>query len=341
MITESFTMYEMSINYRTELQAHSLSNSRTASIHLLPRRQLLADGSEVDAISGSIAKHYHAETLAEYFEAWGVTLCPACTDRNSQRFAALVEQPGYEDVATEHIIGGCGQCDTHGFLSPAKNLRENVAEQEVSDELSAKKARKSPKDKNPKAKFRPRKSKHALIEHTFGLALSERCGETMQLSTRMGDNDKDQALIMRLARSATYAMCIRYKSAGVGVDTNKWNIVVVDEEERLLRHRAILSALRDCIISPMGAVTATMLPHLTHLSGAIVVQYEVGRAPIYSPQKEDYIARLVAMENKSRRVFTFDSVDQFSTLMDELIETSKPYLPGPRKRSTPVQESIL
>jgi hypothetical protein len=117
---------------------------------------------------------------------------------------------------------------------------------------------------------------------------------------------------------------------GVGVDTDKWTVYVTDEYERVQRHRVILAALRDCILSPSGAMTATKLPHLTGLAGVIVVQMEVGRAPLCSPLNPDYVSELVAMENKTRRVLTFETMSQFNQLMDNLIETSRPYLPVPR-----------
>lgn len=356
MNTEPVTIYEMSINYRVELMAHSLSNSGSSSIRLLPRRQLLADGTEVDALSGNIAKHYHGVTLAEYLEAAGISLCPACAVRDGRRVAALINQPDYEKMGIDRILRGCAMCDTHGFLVTAKNSTPEAndgKDKDVEDspqpdaaaqqEPSGGKARrKSTKDsvteaveaapaENGHNEKRQRMTKHSLIEYSFGLALPEHQAETMQLFTRLGDEAGAQMMMKRSARSGVYGMCVRYKCAGVGVDTDKWQVIVTDEAERLKRHRAILSALRDCILSPTGAVTATMLPHLTGLCGAIVVQHQVGRAPVYSPLDPEFLTRLVAMGNGLRHVLIFESVDQFSSLMDGLIETSRPYLPGPRK----------
>ena len=54
-------IYEMSVNVLVAWQAHSLSTAgNNGSNRLLPRRQLLADKTETDAISGNIAKHHHA-----------------------------------------------------------------------------------------------------------------------------------------------------------------------------------------------------------------------------------------------------------------------------------------
>jgi CRISPR/Cas system-associated protein Cas7 (RAMP superfamily) len=118
----TLSMYELSINVRVSWQAHSLSNAGTnGSNKVMPPRQQLADGSETNACSGSIAKHHHAVLLAEYLTASGISLCPACQQHDSRRAAALIERPEYKDLSVEQILLGCGLCDAHGFLVPAKN----------------------------------------------------------------------------------------------------------------------------------------------------------------------------------------------------------------------------
>jgi CRISPR/Cas system-associated protein Cas7 (RAMP superfamily) len=64
------TIYELTVNVLVSWQAHSLSNEASnGSNKVMPRSQMLADGSETDACSGSIAKHHHAVLLAEYLAA--------------------------------------------------------------------------------------------------------------------------------------------------------------------------------------------------------------------------------------------------------------------------------
>lgn len=114
--------YEVSVNVRVAWQAQSLSNAgNNGSNRLLPRRQLLADGTETDAYSGNIAKHAHATLLAEYLEAAGSPLCPACKVRDARRAAALIDRAEFRNLTIEQIVRGCGLCDTHGFLVTAKN----------------------------------------------------------------------------------------------------------------------------------------------------------------------------------------------------------------------------
>jgi hypothetical protein len=124
-------------------------------------------------------------------------------------------------------------------------------------------------------------------------------------------------LMQMPTRSGDYAIIVRYASVGIGVDTDKWRVAIVDEQQRLNRHRAILSTLHD-----------TLLSHLTGLQGAIVVRNAVGRAPMYSALMEDFIARLSAMRSDACLGYPFETVDAFHTVMENLVATSAPCLPA-------------
>jgi CRISPR-associated protein Cst2 len=303
---DKFSIYEMSINLRATLHAHSLSNAGdNGSIRLFPRRQMLGDGSETDACSGNIAKHNHAEILAEIMEEAAITLCPACSARDSRRAAALVDRADYKKMSMADILRGCGICDAHGFLITGKKATADGG-----------------------TEARERLSKHSLIEFSFALALPGQYGETVQLMTRMGASKEEGQMLMKIpARSGTYALGVRYKCVGIGVDTDKWIIVLTDEHQRRLRHKAVLSALRDQLLSPSGALTSTMLPHLTGLTGAIVIRTNAGRAPMYSGLADDFTARLTAMGNEQCQIIEFKSVDDFCARMDWLIVNSHPQCP--------------
>ena len=115
MAKERLPVYEMSFNIQVMWQAHSMSNSGSGgSNRLLPRRQLLADGTETDAYSGNIAKHHHAAILAEYLED-RASLCvrpvPCATAAGR---AQLTDNPTMETILQ------CGLCDVHGFLITAR-----------------------------------------------------------------------------------------------------------------------------------------------------------------------------------------------------------------------------
>lgn len=300
-------VYDLSINVRTAWYAHSLSNAGTdGSIRLLPRRQLLADGTATDACSGNIAKHYHAVLLAEYFEGAGVALCAACRTRDGRRAAALAERNGDRRMTIDSILVNCGLCDAHGFLITA---RHGMAA--------------------GRGEARQRIAKHSLIEFSYALALPDRQAESVQVATRGGGSKEGGQMLMKMpARSGEYALCVRYRGVGVGADTDSWRLVVDDAGERRTRHRAILAALRDALLSPQGAMTATMLPHLIGLSGAVVVRTTAGRAPLYSPLVDGFVAHLTSLAAPSCAVYPFATVVEFQAVMDTLIETSFPCLPA-------------
>ena len=298
-----FPSYDLTINLRVDWQAHSISNAgNNGSNRLLPRTQLLADQTITDACSGDILKHHHAALLAEYFEAEGRPLCPACRVRDSRRAGALIDNPEYKKITIERILNECALCDTHGFLITAKKAASDGS-----------------------ADSREGLHKHTIIDFTFALALPNRHAETLQLHTRSGaSREEGQMLMTRSSRSGEYALCIRYHSVRIGVDTYRWQLVVRDEEERLQRHRAILRALRDTLVSPDGAHTATMLPHLTGLVGNIVVQSAPGRAPLFSGLNDDFMAQLESMAGDSCQVYPFETASSFYSQMNRLIQLSYP-----------------
>jgi CRISPR/Cas system-associated protein Cas7 (RAMP superfamily) len=297
------SFYEMSVNVLVAWQAHSLSNiGSKGSNRLFPRRQLLADQTETDAISGNIAKHHHAVLVAEYFAADGSQLCPACRVGDGRRAAALIDRPDYQDLSFERIVRECALCDTHGFLVTARNA-----------------------DSQEDTAARQKINKDTLIDFSYALALPDRHAETEQLHTRVGTSKDDGQMIMKIpARSGEYALCVRYHYVGIGADTLRWLLFVKDQTLRVKRHRAILRALRDSLVSPDGAHVATMLPHLTGLSGAIMVRTGVGRSPLYSALDKDFVMRLGAMADESCRVYPFETIDAFYILMNDFIATSVP-----------------
>ena len=252
------SIYELSLNMLVAWQAHSLSTvGSKGSNRLQPRRQLLADKSETDACSSNIAKHHHTALLAQYFAADGSPLCPACRVGDGRRVAALLDQADYQVLSFERIVRECALCDTHGFLVTAKNAESETG-----------------------TAARQKISKSTLIDFSYALALPDRHAKTDQLHTRSGTSKEEGQMLMKIpARSGEYALCVRYTCAGIGADTERWLLFVKDQTLRVKRHQAILRALRDSLVSPDGALVATMLPHLTGLKGVLMVRTNVGRAP--------------------------------------------------------------
>ena len=214
-----------------------------------------------------------------------------------------MNEPGFGGKTIGDIIRECVMCDVHGFLVTAKNDSG-----ESSD--------------GP----RQRMSKHSLVEFSFSLAEPEQQAASDHLMTRMGDSKDGGQMLMKLtARSGAYAMCIRYLAAGVGTDTEKWQVCVTDDNEREKRHRGVLLMLRDQILSPSGAVTSKMLPHLTGLEGAIVIRSKPGRAPVWSALDDNFIPLLSEMADTECEVGVFRTPHEFQSHMQPLLDASKPF----------------
>jgi CRISPR-associated negative auto-regulator DevR/Csa2 len=179
------SIYEMSVNVLVAWQAHSLSNiGSKGSNRLFPRRQLLADQTETDAISGNIAKHHHAALVAEYFAADGSQLCPACRVGDGRRAAALIDRPDYQDLSFERIVRECALCDTHGFLVTARNA-----------------------DSQEDTAARQKINKDTLIDFSYALALPDRHAETGQLHTRVGTSKEDTRPLRRVRLVYQISLC--------------------------------------------------------------------------------------------------------------------------------------
>ena len=338
MTAAHMPIYDLSLNLRVGWEAHSLSNAGSNGTNrLLGRRILLADGVEADAASGNILKRYHAILTAEYLQSLGEPLCPACAIRDGRRAAGL--------SATDHPLGHpivrCALCDTHGYLvvkragdagrEAAESARTERAETRDDADVATRtrnRNRRNTTDPVGQAEtidVQPRSSKASLVEFSFAIGLPPHQAETRQLFTRIGDGrDGGQMLMTMPNRSGVYAMHVRYRAVGIGADTATWQMMVPEPSHRLARHRAILSALRDQVLSPGGAHTATMLPHVTSLVGAICMRHTVGRAPVYSGLDLRFVERLQALKMADLTVFAFENIEAFAEVMDTLITNSVP-----------------
>jgi CRISPR-associated autoregulator DevR family len=311
-MSDKISVYELAVNLQVVWQAHSLSNAGVSGNRTMPRCQLLANGDTTDACSGNIAKRYHAALTAEQMAAQGVHLCAACAVGDGRRAGASSSRN--QDMSR---ILACGLCDAHGFLITGKKESTTNGEEGVS---------------------RSRLSKSSLVEFSFALALPDQAAESSQLFTRQAARSEDaadkngdgQMLYKKSVRSGAYAQCIRYKAAGVGIDTEIWQPVIADGNERLKRHRAILTALRDQLQSPSGAMTAALLPHLTGIKGVVTIRTTAGRAPLYSPLATDFVQQLESLATDSCLIFPFGSLSEFHALFQRLLTDSYPVLPAPK-----------
>ncbi len=317
-----FPIYDMSINILATWEAHSLSNiGNNGSTITYGRKQVLHNGIVVDSCSGNIIKHFFFASVVNYLAAYGQPLCKPCASGDSQHFAGYLHYPLLQneelDLSMNNILQKCASCDLCGFLITTKKKerrkKEVIIDEENIDEFT----------------FRQGVSKDSLIRISNVLALPNKQFETPQFLTRRGDETGNGQIPMTVnVRSGMYAYMIRYLAYGVGADIKFRKLYIKDEEERLKRHVAALNTLRDIIITPVGAMTARMSPHLTALKGVIFIVPKVGSAPTMSGLDENFIERSQRMTSDNLFVYTFDSVDSFYSLMNEIIKYSYPAKPA-------------
>lgn len=330
-------IYDLSLSLRVGWEAHSISNAGSNGTNrLLGRKILLTNGIEADAASGNILKRDHREISREYAPSFGAFLCAGCSAGDAGGVASL---PASER-SQGHSIELCAVCDIHGYMIPGRSGDannevepfENMASIEPSHEGDPNRGRGKRKrengverDKHTVNNEQSKQSRSSLIEFSFAISDPTCQSETCQLFTRTGDGrDGGQMLMTMPNRSGIYAMHVRYRAVGIGADTYTWRMIVQDPAQRLARHRAALSALRDQVLSPGGARTASMLPHLTSLTGAICVRHTVGRAPFYSGLDPRFVERLQALKIADLSVSPFDGIEVFSEVMERLIVDSVP-----------------
>jgi len=321
------SIYDLSLSLRVGWEGHSLSNvGSNGTNRLLGRKILLADGVEADSASGNILKHHHARLTREYLQSRGVPLCSACAVGDGRRAAGL---PAAEQRAG-HPMARCGLCDIHGYLVVARGSAGEIEDGKLADASAAEptgKRTRQPKAPIEKAasESQTRQARPSLIEFSFAIGVPAHQAETRQLFTRIGDGQNGAQMLMTMPnRSGVYALNVRYRAVGIGTDTYSWQTIVDDRSQRLARHQATLAALRDQILSPGGARTSSMLPHVSSLMGAICIRHSVGRAPVYSGLDPRFIERLQALKIGDMTVHAFDGIEGFAETMDTFIASSVP-----------------
>lgn len=294
-------VYDIAISLRLGLNAHTMSNIGSFKNILLPRRVLLENGIETDAISGAILKHFHAESMAFRLAASDDYLCPACQNHDPLRAANWVNSPEHshdEEELTLQKLLMCGLCDTHGFMIPKFEGKGNKSHKWC---------------------------KNSIINYSMALAIPESFAEISQLHTRQTINYQDGMIFEQPSRSGMYGLCIRYTSGWIGVDTGGWQLLIEDADIRKYRHSIILETLRNQFLSIRGSHMANMMPHLTKLEGAITVQLTPGgSAPMWSPLDNNYLQTLESFASKHLEVHTFTNAPDFFSIMADLIENTTP-----------------
>jgi CRISPR-associated protein Cst2 len=106
----------------------------------------------------------------------------------------------------------------------------------------------------------------------------------------------------------------------------------IDEEQRLVRHTALLQSLLYTFIRPAGAMHSTQFPHLVDIRGVISWSSDTTPAPTLSAlnpnfieQSERVCAALVdGQASPALQVREFNGFAELSEQLMELIKTTHP-----------------
>jgi CRISPR-associated protein Cst2 len=318
-------IYSLSICARATLDMHSLNNEGGEGTQIDTRMVdiVSADGElhNVNAISGDMLKHIQAEHLHSIARnSDDLPLCAACQIFNANRISAdedfmsqIRERSDAE--AIDLMLERCMLDDIEGNLitgegrsTPRKSVVEFGWVVGVPDVTTT------------ESYF------HVKYATERGVAAREATATEAARQANLG-----QAPFHRPASSGVYAIVSHCEISRIGFNdiTRRY---VVGQEARLSRYRALLESVLFTFVQPNGAMRAAQLPHVVSFDGALTFSTDVVPAPTISPINREYrtqINRVAAALNGLRResvtVRPFDTLGDFASMMQELIETTQPF----------------
>jgi CRISPR-associated protein Cst2 len=317
-------VYSLSICGRATLNLHSLNNEGGEGNQTQTRMVDIvgSDGRlyNVNAISGDMFKHIQAEHLYRLGRN-RLPLCQACQQFDANRISAdpdfreflkmkgsnrptqvqvidkLIETCVIDDLEGNLITEG-------GFSAPRKSVVEfgwvvGVPEVTHSDQYFHVKyvpdRREKPSDKDER------------------------------------EGNLGQAIFHRPTSSGVYAAIVHAELARIGYNDISQSYVL-DIEARLARYKALLESLVYTFVEPNGAMRNTQLPHLVNFEGVVSYTTSVLPAPTVSPLNDNYrediegvAEALGQLHPKAIVVKRFESLADYTKILQELIATSEPY----------------
>lgn len=318
-------VYSLSICARATLDMHSLNNEGSEGTQIQTRMVdiVAADGRlyNVNAISGDMFKHIQAEHLYHIARNGnGLPLCAACQVFDANRISAdhdyMAQIRGQSDAeAIDLMLERCVLDDIEGNLitgegrsTPRKSVVEFgwvVGVPEVTTTGS-----------------------YFHVKY-----VTERGGEAREAAAAEEARRANlgQTPFNRPASSGVYAVVSHYETSRIGFNdiTRRY---VLDDAARQARYRALLESVLYTFVQPNGAMRAAQLPHIVAFEGMVSFSTDVVPAPTVSPLNDGYqaeiegvAAALNSLHPGSVTVRSFDSLADFASVMQEMVETTEPF----------------
>ena len=297
-------VYEIAILGRASWNFHSLNNEGTVGNVTEPRTITLADGSQVDGISGEMLKHIHTRCF------WTLVnknkLCDACkklspmkASNNPEVNKRLKETKGKADRSQEllDVAIRCPLCDIHGFL-----IEEAALSRKSTVEFGW-------------ALALPMHQSREIHTH-IRVAVGEKAAE--------GEETPEQMVYNRPTRSGIYAIVTVFQPWRIGLNEINYRYVV-DDSEIKERYDTVIEAYKAMFVRLEGAMTTTRLPHFSGCEGVIVISKKPMPACLVSPLEDNYKSNICEVSQKvGNEVAEFSSVSELLTQLDNL-KNFKPF----------------
>jgi CRISPR-associated protein Cst2 len=269
----------ISISGEITLNLHSLNNEGGEGNQIITRQVTIVDKAgethTVNAISGDMFKHIHAEHQANYCIEKGLKLSKLAKLLSPDRIGAdelnEVVTKGTQLDVQNGFIKTCTITDTHGVL-----MVEDVKG----------------------VKNTPRKS---LIEFGWTVGKPQVTDTESYFHMRGATaSSPNPTPFNRPANHGVYAFVCSVDVYRIGFnDFNR--SYAIDDKERSERFKSVLMALLSSFTNPKGAMTSTQKPHITDFKGVVAISNKLTPAPTISALNEDYqseIKKIASSLNK-------------------------------------------
>jgi CRISPR-associated protein Cst2 len=139
--------------------------------------------------------------------------------------------------------------------------------------------------------------------------------------------NQGQAIFYRPASSGVYALVCNLELARIGYN-NISQRYAIDDEQRLIRHTALLQSLLYTFIRPAGAMRSTQFPHLVDIRGVISWSSDTTPAPTFSALNPNFIeqsqrVRAALVDGQASPVVHVREFNGFAELSEQLMELIK------------------
>lgn len=311
-------VYSLTICGRVTIDMHSLNNEGSEGNQIATRMVNIVDQhgklSSVNAISGDMFKHIHAEHLFHLAKSKQLALCKGCQYFSANRALEdedLIKQNNVNDQQLiDALLKACVIDDIEGILiAITKRATPRKSIVEFSWVVGI-----------------PELTKTDTYFHVKYVADS---GD--KPAARSSDVNLGQNIFHRPASSGVYAVVVTAEVSRLGFNDLSQSYPLLDDE-RLERYKALMESLLYTFVEPTGAMRSTQNPHILNFEGVVSTSNQVIPATTVSPLNDRYrdeIADIATALNQIRpgavELFPFDSLGSFAGIFAQLTNTTAPY----------------